>query len=38
MKIKCLIVDDEQHARRLLADYLSKMPEMELAGECNNAM
>ena len=38
MKIKCLIVDDEQHARRLLADYLSKMPEMELARECKNAM
>ncbi len=38
MSIKCLIVDDEQHARRLLSDYISRIPELEPAGECKNAL
>jgi len=38
MKIKCLIVDDEQYARKLIAGYINKIPELELAGECKNSM
>lgn len=38
MKIKCLIADDELHARRLLADYISKLPDLELEAQCRNAM
>lgn len=38
MKARCLIVDDEALARRLLADYVSKIPALELAGTCSNAL
>ena len=38
MKIKCLIVDDEQYARKLLEDYVSRIPDLELAGQCRNSM
>lgn len=38
MKVKCLIVDDEQYARKLLAGYIAKLPELEFAGEAKNAM
>jgi len=37
MKIKCLVVDDEQLARKLITSYLEKLPYLELAGECKNA-
>lgn len=35
--MKCIIVDDEQLARNLLKDYVAKIPELELIGECKNA-
>jgi DNA-binding LytR/AlgR family response regulator len=38
MKIRCLIVDDEQYARKLLADYVTKLPEMDLVAQCRNSM
>lgn len=38
MKIKCLIVDDEQYARKLLEGYVSKIPDLDLAGLCKNSM
>ncbi len=38
MKIKCLIVDDEQYARKLLEDYVKRIPDLELAGQCRNSM
>lgn len=38
MKLKCLIVDDEHLARKLLEDYLGKMTGVELVGVCKNAM
>lgn len=38
MKIKCLIVDDEQYARKLLEGYVSRIPDLELAGLCRNSM
>lgn len=37
-KIKCLIVDDEAVARRILENYLADLPEFELAGKCKNAL
>ncbi len=38
MKFKYLIVDDEPLARKLIASHASKMENMELAGECANAL
>ncbi len=38
MKINCLIVDDEQYARKLLAGYVDKIPHLHLSGEAKNAM
>ena len=35
---KVLIVDDEHLARTLLEEYVSKLPDLELAGSCANAM
>ncbi|PIB37269.1 DNA-binding response regulator [Reichenbachiella sp. 5M10] len=37
-KYKCLIVDDEQPARALLASYVEKVPHLELVGTCKNSM
>lgn len=31
-KIKCVITDDEHLARKLLKDYISKLPQLELVG------
>lgn len=38
MNIRCLIVDDEQYARKLLADYVTKLPELDLIAQCRNSM
>lgn len=35
---KCLIVDDEPLAREALRVYIEKMPELEVADECENAL
>jgi DNA-binding LytR/AlgR family response regulator len=37
-KIKCLVVDDEALARKLLASHIAKVDDLELAGECANAL
>jgi DNA-binding LytR/AlgR family response regulator len=37
-KIKCLIVDDEALARKLIASHIAKVDDLELAGECSNAL
>lgn len=37
MNYKILIVDDEEPARVLLQKYIEKVPQLELAGTCNNA-
>lgn len=38
MSIKCLIIDDEQFARKLIASHLTKVDGFELMGECKNAL
>ena len=38
MKYKCLIVDDESLALRLLEDHISKVPDLEIAGKCQHAL
>lgn len=37
MKIKCLIADDEPLALKLIAEYISRIPHLELAGSCKRA-
>jgi DNA-binding LytR/AlgR family response regulator len=37
-KIRTLIVDDEPIAQEILETYLLKIPELELAGKCKNAL
>lgn len=36
--IKCLVVDDEPLAREAIITYIEKMPDLELVGECENAI
>jgi len=38
MKIRVLIVDDEPRAHAVLHNYIERMPELELAGDCYNAV
>lgn len=38
MSIKCLIVDDEHIARKILSDYVGKVPELELVAACGSAL
>lgn len=38
MKIKCIVVDDEQFARKLLTAYIEKIPMLELVGTYKNAL
>ncbi|MFZ4548305.1 MAG: LytR/AlgR family response regulator transcription factor [Bacteroidales bacterium] len=37
MKIRCLIADDEPLAIKLIADYVSRIPHLELAATCKRA-
>ncbi len=37
MKIKCLVVDDEPLAAELVATHITKSPDLELVGKCQNA-
>jgi DNA-binding LytR/AlgR family response regulator len=36
--VKCLIVDDEPMARDVIRRYIEKIPTLQLAGECGNAI
>ena len=36
--MKCLLVDDEPVAREILRTYITDLPTLELAGECEDAM
>ena len=37
-KIKCIVVDDEPLARKVLKKYIDKVPSLELVKQCGNAM
>lgn len=37
-KIKCLIVEDEALARKLIASHIAKVADLELVGECSVAL
>lgn len=37
-KIKCIVIDDEALARRLLKNYIEQLPHLELVGVCKNPM
>ncbi|MDO9376679.1 MAG: LytTR family DNA-binding domain-containing protein [Ferruginibacter sp.] len=36
--IRCVIVDDEPPAREIMRRYVTEMPQLELVGECSNAI
>ncbi|MGL4598390.1 MAG: LytR/AlgR family response regulator transcription factor [Bacteroidia bacterium] len=36
-KYRCLVVDDEPIARKIVKNYIAQLPNLELAGECKNA-
>jgi len=38
MKIKCIVVDDEPLAQRVLEKYISSLSSLELLKKCNNAL
>ena len=38
MKVKCLLVDDEPLAIKLLENHISKITSFEVVATCNNAM
>lgn len=38
MNIRCLIVDDEPLAVRLISSYIQQVPGLEIAAACNNAI
>jgi len=38
MKTRVLIIDDEPRAHTVLQNYIARMPELELAGDCFNAI
>jgi len=38
MKIKCIVIDDEQLARKLLEEYIGKIPGLELVGQFKNPL
>jgi len=37
-KMKCIVVDDEPLARKVLKKYIDKVPSLELVKQCGNAM
>lgn len=37
-KIRCLVIDDEPIAIRVIADYISRIPSLVLAGTYTNAL
>ncbi len=38
MSLQCLVVDDEPLARKLLVDYIAKIPSLVLVGTCTNPL
>ena len=37
MKLRCLLIDDEPPALKVLASYVSSINGLEIAGQCRNA-
>ena len=38
MKLRCLLIDDEPPALKVLATYISTINGLEIAGQCKNAV
>ncbi|MFH0945259.1 MAG: response regulator transcription factor [Planctomycetota bacterium] len=38
MTLRCLVVDDEPLARKVLEKYIGRVPSLSLAGQCGNAL
>ena len=38
MKIRCLLIDDEPPALKVLASYISKISGLEMVAQCKNAI
>lgn len=38
MKLRCLLIDDEPPALKILANYISSINGLEIAGQCRNAI
>jgi len=38
MKVKCILVDDEPLARRVLEKYIQSLPSLELVAQCGSAL
>lgn len=38
MKTRCLVIDDEELARTLLENYIDRLPNLELVGQCKDPM
>jgi len=38
MTIRCLVIDDEELARTLLENYIARIPNLELVGQCKDPM
>jgi DNA-binding LytR/AlgR family response regulator len=38
MKIRCLIIDDEPLAQRVIERYIENLPFLEISGKCNSAV
>jgi DNA-binding LytR/AlgR family response regulator len=38
MKTRCLVIDDEELARTLLENYIGRLPNLELVGQCKDPM
>ena len=38
MKIEALIVDDEPLAQNIIKQYSNKLPDLNIAGTCNDAI
>jgi len=38
MKLRCLLIDDEPPALKILASYISNINGLEIVGQCKNAL
>ena len=38
MKLRCLLIDDEPPALKILASYIANINGLEIVGQCKNAL